>query len=123
MQTSTNFLLILTSGEPAGIGHDLIVQFAQNPPDMPLTILADQTLLAARAHALQLPWHCPKHWHIHHIALRQTGHVYPDNAEYVLTQLQTAVDLCLDGQAAVMVTCPVHKGGVKRCRYIIYWPH
>ena len=50
-------MIAVTAGEPAGIGPDLCVLLAQQPPAANIVIIADQTLLAQRAQALRLPWH------------------------------------------------------------------
>ena len=41
--------LILSAGEPAGIGPDLAVLLAQTPPPCPLVICASRKLLTDRA--------------------------------------------------------------------------
>ena len=113
MTTSTNRPLVVTSGEPAGIGPDLLIQLAQDPPPTPIIILADKHLLAERAECLKQSWTCPKHWTLESIPLNtpcQPGRLNPDNAHYVLAQLTHATALCLTHRAAGMVTCPVHKG-------------
>ena len=113
MTTSTNPPLVVTSGEPAGIGPDLVIQLAHNPPPTPLIVLADEKVLAERAAFLQQSWVCPKHWTLESIPLNapcQPGQLHPANAHYVLAQLTRAKELCLNHRAAGMVTCPVHKG-------------
>jgi 4-hydroxythreonine-4-phosphate dehydrogenase len=47
--------LLLTSGEPAGIGVDLCIQIAQLGLTTPFVVMADPTLLLQRAHRLGLP--------------------------------------------------------------------
>ena len=41
--------LVITSGEPAGIGPDLCVQLAVAPPNIPIAVIADKNLLLQRA--------------------------------------------------------------------------
>lgn len=116
--------LVFTPGEPAGIGPDLAVLLASGeitlPPATRLVIVADRTLLAARASQLgktfALPdytpasaatlnlWHCPLK------APVATGQLAPQNAEYVLETLRRATDGCLAGEFSGFVTGPVHKG-------------
>ena len=48
-------IIALTAGEPAGIGPDLCVLLAQQAYPARVIVLADKTLLAARAKALKLP--------------------------------------------------------------------
>jgi 4-hydroxythreonine-4-phosphate dehydrogenase len=119
--------LALTSGEPAGIGPDLCVQIAQHRWDSPLVVLADPDLLLQRARELGLPLRLkpfpdkgadapalpPGQLYVAPHRLRkpaQAGRLDPANAGYVLEMLENAVDGCLDGRFAAMVTAPVHKG-------------
>ncbi len=46
--------IVLTSGEPAGVGPDLCLAIARESFDCELVCLADRTLLAERAAALKL---------------------------------------------------------------------
>ena len=41
--------LVITAGEPAGIGPDLCVQLAAAPPAIPFVVIADKNLLQQRA--------------------------------------------------------------------------
>src|SRR5688500_1555258 len=47
--------LVLTPGEPAGIGPDVCVMIAQRAWPAELVVVADRDMLEARAHALGLP--------------------------------------------------------------------
>jgi len=47
--------LAITTGEPAGIGPDIIVQIAQKAWSQPLVIIGDKNLLEKRAAMLGLP--------------------------------------------------------------------
>jgi len=117
--------LALTPGEPAGIGPDLCIRFAQVERDFPLVAVADPRLLVERARMLGLP-----------LAIREfapgerahgeagvlsvlpvelatqsrAGHPEPANAPYVLETLKRAADACLSERFAGLVTGPVHKG-------------
>ena len=118
--------LALTAGEPAGIGPDLCVQVAQRAWPVPLVAVADPHLLRQRAEALGLPLELrdyagdggagplpPGSLYVATHALATpafAGRLDPANAGYVLQTLETAVDGCLDGRFAGMVTAPVHKG-------------
>ena len=117
--------LLITSGEPAGIGVDLCIELAQLNLDIPFVVLADPTLLVQRAIKLGVEldidyyefgdeWTAPakgclKVWPI---PLRDrviTGQLNPANSDYVLEMLERAANACLDGVAAGMVTAPVQK--------------
>ena len=48
--------IALTAGEPGGIGPDLCVMLAQEPPHEHIVVVADRELLAERARMIGLPW-------------------------------------------------------------------
>jgi 4-hydroxythreonine-4-phosphate dehydrogenase len=112
--------LILTAGEPAGIGPDLCVLLAQTPPAGRIVILADRDVLAARAGRLGLPFAVPDHvpggeapisvLHLPVAAPVEPGVLNAANGQYVLDTLRRAVAGCLSGEFAGLVTGPVHKG-------------
>lgn len=117
--------LLITPGEPAGIGPDLLVRLVQQPHDAELVAIADPSLLAAAARRLRLPlrlrpadFGAPAQPSLpgtlavaaERLAARVTpGRLDPANARYVLRTLETAADLCLDGRADALVTGPVQK--------------
>jgi len=118
--------LVITSGEPAGIGPDLVLKLAQTDWPMELVVLADKTLLSQRAEALGLtvsfkdyvaslaPQPSQKNQiTIEHIATTvpvEMGKLNPDNALYVIQMLKRAIQGCLHHEFSGMVTGPVHKG-------------
>lgn len=107
--------LIITAGEPAGIGPDIILQLAEAHPELSLTVIADQPLFSARAQQLKI--NMPKNLRVQHIPLRapcQTGVLNPENADYVLECLQQAASACLRGEFHALVTAPVHKGVINQ---------
>ncbi|MEI7841793.1 MAG: 4-hydroxythreonine-4-phosphate dehydrogenase PdxA [Gallionellaceae bacterium] len=113
--------LVVTSGEPAGIGPDLCLQLVRH--DFPLVVIGDQVLLQHRAQQLNLdlalhtysatmPWVAGK-LSVLHIPLKeptQTGKLNSANGSYVLETLSRAVQGCQSGEFSGMVTAPVHKG-------------
>lgn len=113
--------LIITSGEPAGIGPDLCLQLAQQ--DQPLVVIADKALLQQRA--VQLDIEVKFHEYspaepvasgklsVLHVPLARpvtAGQLDSLNASYVLEILNRAAQGCLSGEFSGMVTAPVHKG-------------
>ncbi|HET7796844.1 MAG TPA: 4-hydroxythreonine-4-phosphate dehydrogenase PdxA [Nevskia sp.] len=114
--------LLLTPGEPAGIGPDLAIRIAQQPIAAQLAVIADPDLLRARAERLGLPLqlipaspaaHRVGTLQIHPVELAapvNPGFLDPANAGYVLHTLRVAARACLAGEADAMVTAPVHKG-------------
>lgn len=117
--------LILTAGEPAGIGPDLCVQIAQRALPCQLIVIGDRELLQARARLLRRPLtldevapsgsieHQPGHLQVQHVPLNKPvvpGKLDSANAAYVLETLKQATEGCISGKFDAMVTAPVHKG-------------
>lgn len=118
-------LLALTPGEPAGIGPELCIRVAQQPPpDCRLVLLSDPALLQQRAALLGLPLrirhyqpddHRPLDEHelcvlpIPLACTAQPGKLDISNAPHVIEMLKRAADGCLSGEFAAMVTAPVQK--------------
>jgi len=118
--------ILVTPGEPAGIGPDITIHIAQQPWPVDIIAIADPDLLLQRSKQLGLPLHIhecdlnstptfhePGTLNVFPIKLHTTveaGKLNPDNAEYVIQTLRQAADLCLNKQASAIVTGPVHKG-------------
>ncbi|TXH67843.1 MAG: 4-hydroxythreonine-4-phosphate dehydrogenase PdxA [Thiothrix sp.] len=119
--------LALTTGEPAGIGPDLVLQLASETHWAEDVIaLADIEMLRARARLLNLavrlrPYtpdqeHEPcKRGELFVLHLPCAAPVIPGsldsrNATYVLELLKRATLGCQTGEFAAMVTAPLHKG-------------
>lgn len=118
--------IVLTAGEPAGIGPDLMVQIAQQPFSSGKVVVADPDLLLSRAKILRLPLrvipydkgklsHSWQTGDLTVIPLKlnvpcRAGELDPENAEYVMQTLTTAATACLQGEFSALVTGPVHKG-------------
>lgn len=120
--------LILTTGEPAGIGPDLILDAANEEWDAHLIAAGDRSLLEARAEALGFDIVFVPYSSTDPISRHQAGRLplidlplstpctaaktNPENASYVLAQLDLAVSLCGSGECQGMVTAPVHKATI-----------
>ena len=116
--------LLVTSGEPAGIGPDLCLMLARTPLAAHCIVLADRDVLAQRAETLrmsltlcdedaQIPERDGQSLRVRHIpapAPVLPGKLDPRNAGYVLSMLRDAAQDCLLGKYRAIVTCPVHKG-------------
>jgi 4-hydroxythreonine-4-phosphate dehydrogenase len=125
--------IVITSGEPAGIGPDACVALAQSAWDADIVVAADTTLLTATAHALGLPLTLraydsskPPSPHraglltVMHIPAPQAviaGQPDPRNAAYVIDMLDRACDGCMNGEFAAMVTAPVQKSTLMDAGY------
>ena len=117
--------IAITPGEPAGIGPDVTIMAAQREHPAELVAIADPELLQQRAAELGLDLaledldpaaepqiHRPYSLKVVPVKLTSPAHagsLNPANASYVLQTLQAAVDGCLDGSYAAMVTAPVQK--------------
>lgn len=113
--------LVLTPGEPAGIGPDLLIALAQEGFPEPVLAIADPALLVERAAQLDLPLQilppdpAPSPVGTLRVlpvplaAAVEAGRPDPRNAGYVLQTLRVAVEGCLSGQFGGLVTGPVHK--------------
>lgn len=118
---ATSTPLVVTAGEPAGIGPDLCVKLAHvHTGDPPLVILADRELLTARAALLNLRFDVPDYrpgqlpplslLNLPLAAPVTPGRPDTANSAYVLASLRRAVEGCMSGEFAGLVTAPVHKG-------------
>jgi 4-hydroxythreonine-4-phosphate dehydrogenase len=118
-------VVVVSSGEPAGIGPDICLALAAREFEARLAVLGDSAMLAARAQVLgstaalqactdmaELEPHRPGTLAVLPLALRApavAGTLDAANAAYVLDMLRTATTLCRDGRAAALVTAPVQK--------------
>jgi len=117
--------IVLTAGEPAGIGPDIVLAAACQDWPVNLVCVADQALLRARAQALgidivlrefesfqETTAHQPGTLHVIDIPLSAAvvpGVLNTANASYVLATLDCAIELCRSGDMHAMVTAPVQK--------------
>jgi len=119
--------VIVTSGEPAGIGPDLCLALAARDIPARLLVAADPELLAQRAAELGLsvelhstsPAGAEPHrrGRLQVVPFRTAvpvvpGKLDPRNAAYVLAMLADAADGCRDGRYRAMVTAPVQKSTI-----------
>lgn len=118
--------LLLTPGEPAGIGPDLVIELVHREREHGFVVVADPDLLRSRAKLLNkevrieefdgsFPLHKPGTLVTLPVRLNAAchpGEPDPRNAEYVISTLQEALRLCMKGEAAAMVTGPVHKATI-----------
>ena len=117
--------IVITPGEPAGIGPDVVLMAAQKSWGAELVCIADRDLLAQRAKQLSLsidllPFttgdvpqaHQPgrlRYIHVPAPAPITPGELQVENAFYVLATLSLATELCRCGDAQALVTGPVQK--------------
>jgi len=125
--------IVITSGEPAGIGPDTCVVLAQDRWAADLVVAGDASVLAAAAAALNLPLdiepygpslpvtaHQAAKLRVLHIPVGRpvvAGRLDAGNAHYVLELLDRACDGCMNGEFAAMVTAPVQKSIIMDAGY------
>lgn len=122
--------IIVTAGEPAGVGPDLALALSQQDWPHQIIVCADKTMLAERAEVLglqlELVDYCPTNTPspqkagslvVEHIPLKaqvEIGSLNEDNGSYVLQTLERAAMGCMSGEFDAIVTGPVHKGVINR---------
>jgi 4-hydroxythreonine-4-phosphate dehydrogenase len=124
VSASARLPLVLTCGESAGIGPELCLAAARTARDWPLVCIADRELLRERAARLALPCRLTDYRHgqppsgaagelcVLHQGLEApatAGRLDTRNAPAVLRMIDRAVDGCLAGEFAAMITAPVQK--------------
>ncbi|WP_086955249.1 4-hydroxythreonine-4-phosphate dehydrogenase PdxA [Xenorhabdus innexi] len=126
MAAMQNKPIIITLGEPAGVGPDLVIALAQSEWPVQLVVCADPELMLSRARQLNLPLqlqpYSPEHLSGSQAAGTLTilpvslhtpavaGELNRKNGTYVTETLAKACDGCLRGEFSALVTGPVHKG-------------
>ena len=122
--------IVVTAGEPAGIGPDLVLALSTESWDHQIVICADKTMLAERAKQLgidvmlhdydsSLPVTSQQAGslivdHIPTSQVVETGKLNEANGHYVLNTLERAANGCMADEFDAVVTGPVHKGVINR---------
>jgi 4-hydroxythreonine-4-phosphate dehydrogenase len=115
-------VLLVTSGEPAGIGPELCAALAGASFPARIVVAGDKALLAERAQLVgapvvvqdyqpgcEAPAGCLEVLHVPLDRPSVPGRLDVANAHYVIRMLDQAIDGCVSGQFAAMVTAPVQK--------------
>jgi 4-hydroxythreonine-4-phosphate dehydrogenase len=121
--------LVITAGEPAGIGPELCLTLAHESLPCGVVVISDPDMLRSRAELTGIDTTVTE------IAIADAtdatasagellviterfpdtvvcGQLTPSNSEALLDGLRRAVTACLDGQFAGLVTAPLHKGAI-----------
>ena len=122
--------MVVTPGEPAGVGPDLTLHLSQQSWPVELIVVADQNLLADRAKQLGVsvmlktydataePRPSPAgELIVEPVAMSKparAGLLDPGNAPYVIATLTRACSGCQADEFAAMITGPVHKGVINQ---------
>lgn len=123
--------IAITTGEPAGIGPELVARLAERHRSQPfrarLVALGDHGLLVARAQRIGVEAAYVRYdplafaasgsaievWDQPLATPAVPGHPDPTNARSVLTMLETGCDACATGAMAALVTGPVQKSAIQ----------
>ncbi len=115
-------IIAVSSGEPAGIGPELCAALTEREWPVRLVVLGDPELIRARTGscaARVIPYRSTcdpsgpgglEVLPLHLVRPSKPGRLDAANSAYVLRILDRAIDGCVAGEFAAMVTAPVHKG-------------
>ncbi|USD32165.1 MULTISPECIES: 4-hydroxythreonine-4-phosphate dehydrogenase PdxA [Vibrio] len=122
--------IVVTAGEPAGIGPDLVLALSTQSWPHQIVVSADKALLEQRAKQLNIDVQLIDYdaealpspqkagsLVVDHIALNVpviAGQLDEKNGHYVLETLERAALGCMTGEFDAIVTGPVHKGVINR---------
>ena len=105
--------LVITTGEPAGVGPEISIAGAQaflaEQPNARITLLGDDNLLPLSSQEKLTFADRLKVQNISLSSLSSPGILNSQNAPYVLKTLDLAIDGCLKEQFDAMVTAPIQK--------------
>jgi 4-hydroxythreonine-4-phosphate dehydrogenase len=130
--------ILYSHGEPAGIGIDLILRIAKlkfwSSINIPIVVISDGELLKARAKLLKLKIEFHELHDLKKTKKNETGCIQfhcvsqckdftpgvlnPQNASYVISNLNFAIDAAIENSKIAVVTGPIQKsniveGGIK----------
>ena len=125
---NSNGPLILTPGEPGGVGFEIVAkawQILHNQPEMCFALIGDFEEIRRRFGASTVAIPCKPIENLNQAATIfasalpvlhrpmphavTIGQFSTANAPWVIAAIDEAVDLCLAGSASAMVTCPMQK--------------
>jgi len=110
----SNFLpkIIITSGEPAGVGPDVCLHLLKAKLPAKISILGDSVVFGQRAEQLGLQ-DALQDLNLISVPTKfpvVAGRLDVNNVPMVLEQLDYAVEACMQKKYHAMVTAPLHKG-------------
>ncbi len=122
--------IVVTAGEPAGIGPDLVLALSKQSWEHQIVVCADKTMLAQRATQLNIDVELIDYdpslpatkqqagsLIVEHLPVTEpviAGKLNEANGHYVLNTLERAANGCMQGEFDAVVTGPVHKGVINR---------
>ncbi len=125
--------IVLTPGEPSGIGPDLCLKLLQKQQTVELILIASPKLLKQRAKQLSVPLTMTQFdpnkparvqnkgvcsiLPVEMATPSKAGVLNQVNSNYVLKTIARATKGCIDGLFDAMVTGPVHKGVINNAGF------
>jgi len=122
--------IIVTAGEPAGIGPDLVLALSKENWSHQIVVCADKQMLAERAAQLGICVELIDYQADSEVVAQRAGTLVVDhiplannvvagqldeaNGQYVLKTLERAALGCMNNEFDAIVTGPVHKGVINR---------
>ncbi|AIW12987.1 4-hydroxythreonine-4-phosphate dehydrogenase PdxA [Vibrio tubiashii] len=122
--------IIVTAGEPAGIGPDLVLALSKENWSHQIVVCADKQMLAERAAQLGICVELIDYQADSAVVAQKAGTLVVDhiplanpavagqldeaNGQYVLKTLERAALGCMNNEFDAIVTGPVHKGVINR---------
>jgi 4-hydroxythreonine-4-phosphate dehydrogenase len=129
-KSESNPVIAITPGEPAGIGPDICLSLLTESYEATLVLIADRDLMAERARLMgvtrelnvvtQTSAAQANKLNLLHVSAGAPtipGQLDSDNASYVLSTLEVAVNGCLEQRFDAMVTGPVQKSVINDAGY------
>ncbi len=121
--TTSDRLIAVTAGEPAGIGPDLCASLAQERFPGRIVILGDRHVIEERARARGIAFDAPDYAgresapRLSLLAMAtaapvEAGRLDPANGRHVIALIDRALDGCRRGEFDAMVTAPVQKSTI-----------
>lgn len=122
--------IVITTGEPSGVGPDLVVNLSQQEWNFPIVVCGSKKLIYERAEELKIKLNIYEYKINKHIKIHQpgtlcvlplntkkkvvTGILNRKNSFYVIDMLQRACIGCLKKEFFALITCPIHKGIINK---------
>ena len=120
--------IVISAGEPAGIGPDIIVQALQSEFEAVIAVVGDSAVITERARQLGMVVNVAEVSASDHLTPHlpgeipvlsspcpvsvTAGEIHAGNAVQVIDCINQATDLCISGVYDAIVTAPVHKAAI-----------
>ena len=128
--------IIITTGEPSGIGPDVFLMSQKNNYNAKIAVVSDISILQERAEILKIKFHFEKVSSFEEInrGKKETifcihvkndnkvvpGNISENNAGYILKTLDIGLDFCEKKISDAIVTGPINKSSILSSGYTFY---